>query len=130
MSIDTSIANVSIFPHPPAKITVTADEWRVVKMSPRAYYILVQCKTDVDYGLLFFSTPGTDGPIDGQTSAAGDYTLAASGLEFAGNTAAGSRATPGIPLGSGSGSSERPKYLGLTSTIGCDVLVWQLGGTP
>jgi len=130
MSIDTSIANVATFPHPPAAIVVTADEWRVVKLSPEAYYIVVQCKTDVDYGLLFFSTPGTGGPTDGQTSIGGSYLLTTSGLEFAGNVAAGSRATPGIPLGSGSASSQRPKYLAITAAAGCTVLVCQLGGTP
>ena len=123
MPIDTSIASVSTFPHPPSRSRQTSGGSSSSPPPPTTSSPSAR-RTWTSHS----STPGTDGPTDGQASNAGDYTIDESGLDFAGNTSAGSRSTPGIPLGSG--SAERPKYLGISSTSGCTVLVWQLGGTP
>lgn len=130
MAIDTSIRAVSTFPHAPAAIAVTADKWRVVELDPRAEHVWTQCKAAADYGLVFFSQPGVDGPTDDLTSSGGDWTLAADAMEFLGATTAATRDRPSIAIGTGPRGPHtglKPRYLGITSASSITVLVGQLG---
>lgn len=125
------ISDVTTLPHAPEAVAVTANAWRVVQLHPSAVGVSLQCKTAVEYGILPFLTIDTDGPDDGDVSSgAGDYDLSAC-FTFAGAVAAADRPTPSIPLGAPGPFGSiiaRPKYIAISSTSSCTVLVTQLGG--
>lgn len=131
MAAATTLAEQTTLPHKPVAVAVTANQWRVYALHPGTGAVVTQCKTAVEYGVLFGSVIDTDCPDDTDVSSgAGDFDLTDC-MTFAGAVAAADRPTPTIPLGrsfpAGAGIG-RATLIAISSTSSCTVYVTQLGG--
>lgn len=120
MAVITTHARVKTFPQLPLSFNVTADEWRVAKIDPDADDFAPWCETADEFGVLFFDTPGEDGPEDGSDSSGGGTHHLADVRKYAGATAAGSRSQPSIRMGNKSGKGS-PSYVAISSTASITV---------
>ncbi len=120
MAVITSYSRVKTFPQMPLKISVTADQWRVIQIDPDGDDFAPWCETEDEFGIMFFSTPGQDGPTDGASSSGGgDFDLA-DVRKYAGSASASSRSQPSIRLGNKSGKAS-PTYVAISSTASITV---------
>tara|TARA_Y100000310_G_scaffold313996_1_gene362970 strand:- start:432 stop:1238 length:807 start_codon:yes stop_codon:yes gene_type:complete len=125
MAIIKTHARVKTFPQFPLFFDVTADEWRVARIDPDAAEVAPWNTQGVEFGILFFSNPGVDGPDDGDASDAGADYLLADVRRIAGNTDTAARMQPTLGLW----ETSDPIYMAVTATQNCIVHAELLQGT-
>lgn len=114
MATITTHARIKTLPQFPMQFDVNSNQWRVAKIDPDANEFAPWCETGDEYGIMFFSTPGVDGPEDGDASSgAGDYDLV-DVRKFKGNVDPESRMQPSLRMGEGGKAS--PGYVAVAST--------------
>ena len=117
MAVIKTHARVKTFPQFPLFFNVTANQWRVAQLDPDAKEVAPWNTQGAEFGMLFFSNPGVDGPEDGDPSTGGsDYQLA-DVRKLQGSLITAERMQPTIGLW----ETNDPIYMAVTSTQECIV---------
>lgn len=120
MAVITTHARVRTFPQKPMVVSITANEWRVARIDPRASEFAPWCDSDVTFFVMFFKEPGVDGPEDGGVSNSGDYDMSTM-RSFAGNSDPAQRGQPSIRYVNRH-KAFTPRFVAVTSDEDCTVL--------